>query len=136
MADDLEEAWKKTSLTEEEAQVLDFDEETLAEKVEDIELSLVGKLMTNDNFNVHVMKNVLNNVWKPSKGLVIRDLDINLFVFQFFSHADRTYVLNEGPWDFGGNLLLLKEWAELEQPSEIKFTSVRFWVKAYNVPAM
>jgi len=132
MADGLEEAWKKMSLTEEDAQVLDFDEETPAKKTEEIEPSLVGKLMTEGNFNVRTMK----NVWKPSKGLVIRDLDVNLFVFQFFLHADRAYVFNEGPWAFDGNLLLLKEWTGLDQPSEIQFTSVRFWVKVYDVPAM
>ena len=37
------------SLTEEEAQVLDFDEVTPAEKTEEIEISLVGKLMTEGN---------------------------------------------------------------------------------------
>ena len=116
--------------------MLDFDEVTPAEKTEEIEIRMVGKLMSEGNFNVQIVKNVLKNFWKPSKGLILGDLDVNLFVFQFFSHADRSYVLNEGPWAFDGNLLLLKEWTELEQPSEIQFTSVRFWVKVYDVPAM
>ncbi|KAJ8428057.1 hypothetical protein Cgig2_023451 [Carnegiea gigantea] len=35
------------------------------------------------------MKNALISIWKPSKGLVVRDLDNNLFLFQFFSAADK-----------------------------------------------
>lgn len=46
------------------------------------------------------------------------------------------YVLNEGPWAFDGNILLLHDITGLEQPSEVKFTKARFWIKAYDVPAL
>ncbi|KAJ8439338.1 LOW QUALITY PROTEIN: hypothetical protein Cgig2_022475 [Carnegiea gigantea] len=54
------------------------------------------------------MKTVFKNVWKPSRGVVIRDLDRNLFAFQFFTPAGRDYFLNKGPWAFDGNILLLR----------------------------
>ena len=44
-----------------------------------------------------MMKNVLKNIWNLLKGIMVRDLDSNLFVFQFFSVVDKRYVLNEGP---------------------------------------
>ena len=72
-----------------------------------ISLCLLGRLHTTLAFNPRAMKSVLINVWKSSKGRVIRDLDANLFVFQFFSAADRNFVLNEGPWAFDGSILLL-----------------------------
>ncbi|KAJ8422345.1 hypothetical protein Cgig2_006315 [Carnegiea gigantea] len=119
MAGNLEEAWSRLSLTEEEAMFVEFKEETLVEKKEEIALSLLRRLLTDSSFNPSVMKNVLKSIWKPSKGL-------------FFSATDKKYVLDEGPWAFNGNFLLIKEWTGLEQTLEIKFT----YVKAFDVPGI
>ena len=59
-----------------------------------------------------------------------------MFAFQFFSRADKNFVLDEGPWTFDGNILLIKEMTGLEQPSEIVFMLARMWAKAYDVPAL
>jgi len=96
MAGNLEEAWSRLSLTEEEATFVEFEEEMLVEKKEEIALSLLGKLLTDSSFNPYVMKNVLKSIWKPSNGLVVRDLDDNLFLFHFFSTTCTMYVLDEG----------------------------------------
>ena len=45
VADTSEEAWKKLSLLEVDAKVVQFDEEMLAEKAKEITLNLLGKLM-------------------------------------------------------------------------------------------
>ena len=83
------------------------------------------------------MKTVFKNVWKPAQGvIIIKELDWNLFVFQFFMKADKDYVFNEGPWAFDGCILMLKEMTRLEQPSEVVFNKDRFCVKAYDVPAL
>ena len=52
---------------------------------------------------------IFKYIWKPEKGVVIRDLDSNLFAFQFFSLADKEHMLNEGLWSFDGKILLLQE---------------------------
>lgn len=78
MADELSEAWKNLKLTEEEEEIAIFDGEKSEERAEQIALCLLGRLMTESNFNVGAMKMVLKNIWKPSKGVVIKDLDNNL----------------------------------------------------------
>jgi len=45
-------------------------------------------------------------------------------------------MLDEGPWAFDWKILLIKERKGLEQPWEIKFNIVRFWVKAYDILGM
>ncbi|KAJ8444151.1 hypothetical protein Cgig2_030971 [Carnegiea gigantea] len=82
------------------------------------------------------MKIVLKSIWKPLKGMAVREMDENVFLFQFFSKKDKDYVLKEGPWAFDGHVLLLKEWTGLEQLSEIKFDKACFWVDAYDVPGV
>jgi len=44
------------------------------------------------------------------------------------------YALEEGPWAFDGDVLLLKELDIHEQPSKIEFTSAHFWLKIYELP--
>lgn len=62
--------------------------------------------------------------------MVIKEIK-NIFVFEFFAQSDKNHVLNEGPWSFDGHLLLLKQMTGVEQPSEVKFTIARIWMKAY-----
>ncbi|KAL2895154.1 hypothetical protein RDABS01_011063 [Bienertia sinuspersici] len=125
MASSLEEKWKAMSLTEEEedALICDDDPDELSEQL--VAHSLVGKLG---------LKNTMRNLWKPSKGLVVREIENNIFVFQFFSKGDREKVMDQGSWSFDGKLLLLKDVKRGEQPAKMSFNMARFWVKVYQVP--
>lgn len=42
----------------------------------------------------------------------------------------------KGPWAFDGSILLVKRWKGTEQLSELMFSEVRFWFKAYDVLAV
>lgn len=103
-------------------------------EVSQVGLALVGKLFTNSVFNIEAMKSVLRSSWKPLKGMVVREIDKNLFVFQFFCPMDRAKVIDQSPWSFDNHLLLLKEISGLEQPKDLDFNTVDFSIKVYNVP--
>ncbi|KAJ8433978.1 hypothetical protein Cgig2_024683 [Carnegiea gigantea] len=96
------------NLTEEEEEIIDVPDVDSEERFEQIALCL---------------------------GVDIQDLDSILFAFQFFSSIDKDFVVN-GPRCFDGKILLLIEVTGLEQPSEIQFLMTRFWVKAYDIPAL
>ena len=136
MAEELQTAWEKLKLTEEEDIIVTCEVDDSRERADEVALCLIGKLHTKHKFNGGAMKNVFKNVWKPAQGVVIKDLEWNLFIFQFFSRTDKDYVFNEGPWAFDGCILLLSEMTGLEQPSEVIFNTARFSVKAYDVPAL
>ncbi|KAJ8434339.1 hypothetical protein Cgig2_019966 [Carnegiea gigantea] len=135
MVSRLEDIVQKLQLTELEDEIMYVDDVYSEEKSEQVELCLYGKLLTEKGFNARAMKSVLKNIWKSKKDVIIRDLDSNLFVFQFFSNMDKLFVLNEGPWTFDGKIRLLKEVTSLEKPSEVSFTTTHFWVKAYDLPS-
>ncbi|KAJ8432394.1 hypothetical protein Cgig2_009996 [Carnegiea gigantea] len=72
-----------------------------------VALSLVGKLLTNDLFNVDAMKNFLKGAWKPRKGLVVRKRGgggRNPICFSIFLINDHKFVLEDGSWGFDGRL--------------------------------
>ncbi|KAJ8443328.1 hypothetical protein Cgig2_015809 [Carnegiea gigantea] len=108
MASGLEDVRKRLKLTCEEEEIAVFEDEIPAEKIAEIKLCLWGKLLTNKQFNARAIKSILQNIWKPEKGIV----------------------------SFDGAILLLKDIDGTEQLSEVKFETARFWVKAYDVSAM
>ena len=82
------------------------------------------------------MKGTFKNVWKAARGLVIEELDRNLFLFQFFSYVDKELVVNEGPRAFDGHAFLLKELTGMEKYSEVVFDTAMFCVKVYGAPTL
>lgn len=109
MEDDLVVEWDKLKLTEEEEDTVEFKEEILEDRREEIKLSLIGKFLMTNTFSMRAMKSVMQTILQPSKGIVVRELGRNLFLFQFFLRKDKDFALSEGPWSFDGHLLLLKE---------------------------
>jgi len=81
MASGLEAVWGRLTLTEDEEQVIVCDEDELEERIEQIALCLWEKLLMDNYFNPEALKAVLKNVWKPARGVIIRELDKNLFSF-------------------------------------------------------
>ncbi|KAJ8420788.1 hypothetical protein Cgig2_011606 [Carnegiea gigantea] len=81
----------------------------------------MGKLFTKTFYNVGAMKSLLRNTWKPTKGIITREVDKNLFSYQFFSESNMKLAFNGGPWPFNGCTLLLKEINRMEQLSKINF---------------
>ncbi|KAJ8446533.1 hypothetical protein Cgig2_027495 [Carnegiea gigantea] len=119
--------FNKLRFTKAEEDILDFY---------DLESAIMPgwKLYTENNFNGEALKMTIKNKWKPTREVVIKDRDKNLFAFQLFRHVNKDEGLNEGPWAFDGYVLLLKEMSRDEQPPGIVFDRVRSWVKAYDLP--
>ncbi|KAK1383567.1 CCHC-type domain-containing protein [Heracleum sosnowskyi] len=141
MAEGLEHKLKGLVLTEEEEQIIECDEDEIETIGDQLILCLVGKLLTSNPFSVEAMKNTMKVAWRVANGMVVREIENKLFIFQFFSMSDKVKVLEDGPWAFDGAPLLLKEVEEGAQPSEIVFDtisnpkqSLRLWVKAEDVP--
>lgn len=70
---------------ENESFVLDGDFE---EDVNRFELCLVGRFLTEKNINVRAMKSKLADVWKPTMRISIKDINQDVFLFQFFRKED------------------------------------------------
>lgn len=83
------------------------------------DLCLVGRFLTGKTINVRAMKSKLADIWRPAMGINIKDLDAGIFLFQFYHAEDMKWVLNGGPWSFGGTMLVLANIPRGEEPSEV-----------------
>ncbi|KAL8525118.1 hypothetical protein ACS0TY_014654 [Phlomoides rotata] len=97
-------------------------------------MCLIGKVLTNKTFNAFGMLETIRKAMNPSRGLTVKEIGKNLFLFQFKSVVDMQSIPSREPWHFDKNVILLKELLSGEQPSTIEFNTVTFWIRLYDLP--
>lgn len=86
------------ALTEQEADLFDFDVEveTVTPSRLKTQWAIAATLHTSRKFHVDAMETTLVGVWKLFKGVSMRVVDDNLFIFEFNHERDMLKVLNGG----------------------------------------
>ena len=107
MADDVADDLGNMKLTSDEEEVIPISNEGRLEALESCSLSLIGKFLTCKPFNKRAVKNTLRRAWGLENSMQIIEVDPNLFQFKFHSEFDMARILQDGPWSFDNQLLLL-----------------------------
>ncbi|KAM7501804.1 hypothetical protein LguiB_000708 [Lonicera macranthoides] len=66
----------------------------------DMRWCIIGKFNTHKSINFEAMQQMMASVWQPIMGMWAKDLDSNLFLFQFNHEMDLERVVRDGPWTF------------------------------------
>ncbi|KAJ8444491.1 hypothetical protein Cgig2_024055 [Carnegiea gigantea] len=88
MVDELMIEREKLKLTKEEEEAIEY-EDFLEERKKEIALSLLEKFLAPNIFSVKAMKTIMQTRCQPSRGIVVKELDKNLFLFQFFLQKNK-----------------------------------------------
>jgi 14-3-3 protein epsilon len=80
------------------------------------------------------MKVTMADVWRPVKGVKIKEATTCLFLFQFAHSLDMEAVLQGGPWSFNNQILILERVRLGVQIENIPLHHVDFWVQVHNLP--
>lgn len=67
-------------------------------------------------------------------ALVVRDVGPNKFMFSFQEGLHRDRVLEHGPWNFRGFLLVFRPWSRRDLISHLDFSTCDFWVQIHGLP--
>lgn len=62
-----------------------------------VKLCLVGKFLTKGIMDFQVMKQTLAALWRSGQGVYIKELDVNLFLIQFYHEIDIKRVVEGSP---------------------------------------
>jgi hypothetical protein len=127
----MEEALGRLDLTEEEATpfVINDVEEGAQPK-----WMLAGKVLYRNTFHIHTITSALRPAWGNPRGLDFCSLGDNKFVAEFETQRDRDRVRDGSPWHVSKNVVILEEFVECMQPSELKFDRLQLWVRVLNLP--
>lgn len=101
----------------------------------DYSLCLVGSLLSDRKINFMAMKDTLASIWRPVKGVYMEETSYpNLFIIKFFHKLDMQRVLDDGPWTFNQQVLLIKKLDGEEQLSELNISELYIWLQVYDLP--
>lgn len=96
--------------------------------------TLVGKIWTENPFNIRAFKSTMVLAWCVKNQVEAQELNKNLFLFKFASKREADPVLNNGPWSFDRNLVIFERISGDEQPSDLEMNKVSFWDRVYDLP--
>lgn len=97
-------------------------------------VTLAGKLITEKNYNVFALIDVMVKAFRPKGRLTARDWGKGLIIFSFESVQDREWVLKNQPWHFDGFPFVVKGLTGLEQPSAVALSKACLWVRVFDLP--
>uniref|UniRef100_A0A803QSS3 Reverse transcriptase n=1 Tax=Cannabis sativa TaxID=3483 RepID=A0A803QSS3_CANSA len=86
------------------------------EFVYDWRLCLVGGFITAGAVDFLSMQQTPVALWKPGKGVYIKELDANRFLFQFFHKIDIKRVIEGSPWYFNRKALIISRMKNKSNP--------------------
>lgn len=101
MEEDLIEELKHMKLTREDETQIAVSGEGRRELIEEYELNLVGRLMSDKKQNQRALKNTLQSAWKTGSDLRIVDVGNDNYQLNFSSKYQMRWVETNGPWNFG-----------------------------------
>lgn len=128
-------AYANISIDDEEESGLILEAEAVA-RAPNLALKwcLVGRFLTDKVINVTAMKNSLASLWRPVKGICIKDLGPNLFLFQFYHPFDMDRVIKQGPRSFKQHLLIVGKVEDGLQPASVMLFHSEIWVQVFDLP--
>lgn len=94
----------------------------------------VGKLFSNPVGQVDGLVQTLGRIWCPMQGIRCKDLGGNLFLFTFLQPGGKRRTAMEGPWDFGGDLLIVVDVDGSKRLKDLEFNFIPVWVQIFDLP--
>nr|XP_017257901.1 PREDICTED: uncharacterized protein LOC108227327 [Daucus carota subsp. sativus] len=120
-------------IEDEENEELFFGDE-VEEAANKYDLCLVGRFLTEKTLNTRAMKSKMADIWRPVRGINIKELKTGIFLFQFYHVDDMQWVMAGGPWSFDGAMLVINTVERGMDPLEIPLVELPFWIQLHGLP--
>lgn len=91
-------------------------------------MCVVGKFISDGRVDFLAMQHTMAALWKSGKGVYMRELDTNLYLFQFYHEIDVKRVMEGSPWSFNRRALIMARLKEGENPRCVELNAIEIWV--------
>ncbi|CAH9147394.1 unnamed protein product [Cuscuta epithymum] len=109
-----------------------FEEEEDSTKQE--AYPVIGTVITNKMVRFSALRELMVSLWMPVKGVSIKEIDEKRYMFTFYHPLDMKRVLEDGPWIFEQNLLVLRALQPGDVPLRVPLNEAEFWVLVHDIP--
>uniref|UniRef100_A0A803NUR8 DUF4283 domain-containing protein n=1 Tax=Cannabis sativa TaxID=3483 RepID=A0A803NUR8_CANSA len=132
---ELSKKWADMCLDEEEDTEAIFDEEDGDETEPDLDdrWCLIGRLLTGKVSDFLVFQNIMADLWKPGKGMYVKILEQNRFLFQFYHEIDIRRVINGSPWTYDRKQLIIERLKPGGNPKNVMLNTLDLWVQIHDL---
>lgn len=96
-------------------------------------LCLIGRFLTEGVLDFSAMKQTLAALWRPGRGVYIKEINVNLFLFQFYHEIDIKRVIDGSPWTFNRKVLLITRLQEGVNPRCVSINNLDLWVQIHDL---
>lgn len=129
---EMEEAFARIQI-EGEDQGLCYEND--AEDLSDIDTRwcLVGRFLTDSPIDFQAMQHKMASLWRPGRGLYVKPLEGNRFIFQFYHEIDIQRVIEGSPWTFGRFHLVLERLKDGDNPRTVEIKRIDLWVQLHGM---
>lgn len=130
---EMEESFARFSIEDEEQEELSYVEESEVECEIDTRWCLVGKFLTDSSIDFQAMQHKMASLWRPGKGMYVKQLEPNRFLFQFYHELDIKRVSEGSPWTFGRFHLVFERLKEGMDPRTMAINNLEIWVQLHGI---
>ncbi|CAH9112560.1 unnamed protein product [Cuscuta epithymum] len=93
---------------------------------------LVGTITSEKSVCFSFFWDTMATVWKRVRGVTINEIGACRYMFQFYSESDMKRVLDEGPWTFDQNLIVLAKLKQGDLPLKVPLNRADFWLQVHH----
>ncbi|KAE8793691.1 lrr receptor-like serine threonine-protein kinase fls2 [Hordeum vulgare] len=94
----------------------------------------MGKIMSEKLAHPDVVCLSLGRVWCPIKGISCREVGENVFLITFHQELGKRKALDNGPWMFDKDLVVVEEFDPSKRIEDYAFNNIPIWVRVFNLP--
>ncbi|KAK1380064.1 hypothetical protein POM88_026808 [Heracleum sosnowskyi] len=129
----MEEAFAAIQIEDEEYGGLSYenDNEDLSEM--EMRWCLTGRFLTDSHIDFQAMQHKMASLWRQGRGLYVKQLDSNRFIFQFYHEIDINRVIDGSPWTFGRFHLVMERLKDGDNPRTIEINKIDLWVQLHGM---
>jgi hypothetical protein len=128
---DSSQAFPLTTREQQGVHIIDAETEDLRSKGE---LCLVGKMGVAKKLNKETFKAILTRIWKAEGQIFFKELQPNLWLFEFTLISDKVRVLEGRPWSYDRTILVINEFDANTPPSQMDFSYSPIWIQIHDMP--
>lgn len=99
-----------------------------------VEPQALGKLLSEKPAFADGIAAALGQAWCPMRGVDCKGLGDNIFLFTFHQSSGKRKALEEGPWLFDNDALVMEDFDACKRIEEYEFGTIPIWVRLFNIP--
>ena len=96
--------------------------------------AFIGKLIAQKTQNIYHVRATLYSFWGFATPLTMEVLGSNKYLFTVPQESHYKGIINQGPWNVRGSLLLLQPWSSNLAIDEVKLHLCTFWIQVHDIP--